>query len=70
MVKYNLVFNNYNFEFNNVYYDKPSRMIRIGLFAMAKTIPIELLKDFIRRSSNQLLNINTESEEDIIKDLK
>ena len=68
MVKYNLVFNNYNFEFNNVYYDKTSRMITMGLFAIDKTIPIELLKDFIRRSLNQLLNINTESEENIIKD--
>ena len=68
MVKYNLVIDNYKLEFNNVYYDEESQKIRIGLFAMAKTIPIKLLTDFIKRSLNQILNVNTETEKEQLKE--
>ena len=68
MVKYNLVIDNYKLEFNNVYYDEESQQIRIGIFAMAKTIPIELLRDFVKRSLRQILNINTETEKELLKE--
>lgn len=68
MVKYNLVVDNYQLEFKNVYFDEDSQMLRNGLFTMAKNIPIELLKNFIRRSFKQALNVNTELEESLLKD--
>jgi hypothetical protein len=68
MVKYNLVINNYKFEFKNVYYDQESQQIKVGFFTMDKKIPIELLKDFIKRSLNQILNVNTETEKENLKE--
>ena len=35
---------------------------------MAKNIPIDLLKNFISRSLKQILNVNTELEENLLKD--
>ena len=68
MVKYNLVIDNYKLEFKNVYYDRLTKKIRVGLFSMARTVPVFLLEDFIKRALNQVLNVNTDMDKIKLKE--
>ena len=68
MVKYNLIIDNYNFEFADVYINKKEQQIRSSLFELNTNIPIKSLKDFIKKSLNHISYINTELEEYLLKE--